>query len=106
MNHGGGGAGGAGWNATPPMSLLVPVFMSMMAFMSARKLALLTGLATGPHTKKPRVGRTRAPSQWGTLYSRMTPKEFRETFRIPRDLFDEIVTTLRPVLQTKYVGPA
>ena len=46
----------------------------------------------------------RAPSQWGTLYSRMTPKEFRETFRIPRELFDEIVTTLRPVLQTEYVG--
>ena len=87
----------------PQLVLLLPVFLTVMAFMSARKLALLAGVVASPE-KKPRVDRTRAPSQWGTLYSRMTPKEFRETFRIPRELFDEIVTTLRPVLQTEYVG--
>lgn len=36
----------------------------------------------------PKDDRTRGPSLWQALYSRMRPKEFRKRFRIPRGLFD------------------
>jgi hypothetical protein len=102
---GAGGPGHAG-NRDETFPLLLPILVSIIALVNARKtLAVVLGSMEEVEPKRVRVARTRCTSgsSWGTLYSLMSPKEFRETFRIPRVLFDEIITTLRPELQSAYV---
>ena len=43
--------------------------------------------------------RMQQPSRFHEFYSRMRDDEFRQTFRVPRPLFDVIVADLRPHLE-------
>ena len=52
-----------------------------------------------------RQQRTQQPSRFHEFYSRMRDDEFRQTFRVPRPLFDTIVADLRPHLESRCALP-
>lgn len=86
----------------PLLPLLLPIYVTLLTMVTFRKLAGVAGLvALEPAEKRPRIARTRIPSTWSTLYARMSPKEFRENFRVPRGLFDEIVEAIRADVQAE-----
>ncbi len=50
------------------------------------------------------VNRLARPSQYFTYYRHISDKEFRNTFRVPRQMFEYMLQYLRPRLEYSYLS--